>query len=81
MNRPLVLVRCPEGRHKECFFQKHPGTGSAKELRQIPVKEKSKTEQDLVADDIAGVVSLVQMGVLEIHAWGSRATASNSPIG
>ncbi|HJS06161.1 MAG TPA: DNA ligase D, partial [Pirellulales bacterium] len=25
--RPLVLVRCPEGTDKPCFFQKHPGAG------------------------------------------------------
>ena len=28
-NRPLSLVRCPEGQGKECFYQKHVGAGSA----------------------------------------------------
>jgi bifunctional non-homologous end joining protein LigD len=73
------LVRCPEGRDKECFYQKHPGAGSSKELRQIPIKEKSKTERYLVADDITGVIALVQMGVLEIHGWGSRADRIERP--
>jgi bifunctional non-homologous end joining protein LigD len=79
VNRPLVLVRCPEGRHKECFYQKHPGAGVTDQLRQIPVREKSGNEKYLVADDIVGVVSLVQMGVLEIHAWGSRADRIEQP--
>jgi bifunctional non-homologous end joining protein LigD len=79
VGRPLVLVRCPEGTDKPCFFQKHPGAGSSERLRQIPVKEKSKTENYLVADDLAGVVSLVQMGVLEIHSWGSRADRIEQP--
>jgi bifunctional non-homologous end joining protein LigD len=77
--RPLVMVRCPEGTDKECFFQKHPGAGSSKELRQIPVKEKKKTEHYLVIDDLAGVIALVQMGVLEIHTWGSRADRIEQP--
>jgi bifunctional non-homologous end joining protein LigD len=79
VNRPLVLVRCPEGAHKECFYQKHPGAGLSTELRQIPVKEKRKTEHYLVADDLSGLVALVQMGVLEIHAWGSRADRIEQP--
>ncbi|MEX2141991.1 MAG: DNA ligase D [Pirellulales bacterium] len=78
-NRPLVMVRCPEGTDKECFFQKHPGAGSSDQLRQIPVKEKKKTEHYLVVDDLAGVIALVQMGVLEIHTWGSRADRIEQP--
>ncbi len=79
VNRPLVLVRCPEGRQKECFYQKHPGAGVTDQLRQIPVREKTRNEKYLVADDIAGVISLVQMGVLEIHAWGCRADRIEQP--
>ena len=75
------MVRCPEGADKECFFQKHPRASHGKELRQIPVKEKSKSEHYLVADDLAGVIALVQMGVLEIHSWGSPPIGSSSPTG
>src|SRR5262249_16473309 len=39
-DRPLVLVRCPEGRGKSCFYQKHPGAGAPKALRQIPIRGK-----------------------------------------
>jgi len=28
INRPLTLLRCPEGRSKQCFFQKHPAIHS-----------------------------------------------------
>ncbi len=78
-NRPLVLVRCPEGRHKECFFQKHPGAGTPPALRLIPIREKSKTEPYVVVDDVAGLISLAQIGALEIHAWGSRADQLERP--
>ena len=35
------------------------------------IKEKTKTGEYLIADDISGVVGLTQMGVLEIHTWNS----------
>lgn len=71
-HRPLVLVRCPDGQTKECFYQKHPGVGTPGNLRQIPIQEKHKRENYLVIDDVNGLVSLTQIGALELHAWGSR---------
>jgi bifunctional non-homologous end joining protein LigD len=71
-HRPIVLVRCPEGREKECFYQKHPGAGTPATLRQIPIRETSEVRNYVVVDDIEGLVSLAQVGALEIHAWGSR---------
>ena len=78
-DRPLSLVRCPEGRGKECFFQKHPAIGTPKELRQISIREKNKTETYVVVDDAAGLMSLAQIGALEVHAWGSRADKLEQP--
>ena len=79
-NRPLVLVRLSGGAaRKECFFQKHPRVGTPETLRRIPVREKSKLEQYVVADDAAGLISLAQIAALEIHAWGSRADDLERP--
>jgi bifunctional non-homologous end joining protein LigD len=36
-------------------------------LRRIQIQEKTKIGEYLVADDVAGIVALIQMGVLEIH--------------
>ena len=80
-DRPLVIVRCPGGQGEACFYQKHPGAGSPKTLRQIPVRENSGMTKYLVVDDLAGIISLVQIGVLEIHVWGSHAARSTSRIG
>lgn len=71
-HRPLVLVRCPDGQGKECFYQKHPGVGTPANLRQIPIEEKHKRENYLIVDNVDGLVSLAQIGALELHAWGSR---------
>ncbi len=71
-DRPLVLVRCPEGREQECFYQKHPAVGTPDTLRQIPIREKNKTGKYVLVDDVKGLISLAQISALEIHAWGSR---------
>lgn len=69
--RPLTLVRCPEGLRAECFFMKHSKVWAPSALRRVRIKEKTKLGEYLIADDIAGIVSLAQMGVLEIHTWNS----------
>ncbi len=78
-DRPLVLVRCPEGQEKACFYQKHPAAGTPDTLRRIPVREKSKTEDYVIADDVSALISLAQISALEIHAWGSRADKLEQP--
>jgi bifunctional non-homologous end joining protein LigD len=65
-------VRCPEGAGKQCFYQKHPGNSAPDALRRIDITEGAGTNEYVVVDDAAGLVALVQMGVLEIHPWGSR---------
>lgn len=70
--RPLTIVRCPEGVDGGCFFQKHLGNEAPKWIRTIPIREKDKVELYPVVEDVKGLLSLVQLGALEIHAWGSR---------
>jgi bifunctional non-homologous end joining protein LigD len=69
--RPLTLVRCPEGISGECFFMKHSKVWAPAALRRVRIQEKTKIGEYLIADDLAGVVGLVQMGILEIHTWNS----------
>jgi bifunctional non-homologous end joining protein LigD len=77
--RPLTLVRCPEGREKECFFQKHLGDTALDVLRSVPVLEKDGQVYYSIAENIDGVIALVQMGALEIHVWGSREDKLEQP--
>jgi bifunctional non-homologous end joining protein LigD len=65
--RALVLVRCPEGATKSCFYQRHPHPGMPKAIRRFPDDDETL----LGVDDVEGLVGLVQMGALEIHSWGS----------
>jgi bifunctional non-homologous end joining protein LigD len=77
--RPLTLVRCPEGQAKACFYVKHAGAWAPAALRRIRIQEKTKMAEYLVVDDVAGLVSLVQMGILEIHTWNSTAEHLETP--
>lgn len=71
IHRPLTLLRCPEGREGECFYQKHFRESIPDPLRVIPIREKAAIGEYIVIDDLRGLISLVQLGVLEIHPWGS----------
>jgi bifunctional non-homologous end joining protein LigD len=65
--RPIALLRCPEGAAGQCFFQKHAHGINAEHLELIA----EKGDKIISIDDLAGLVSLAQAGVLEIHTRGS----------
>src|SRR6185369_3979866 len=77
--RPLTLVRCPDGIGESCFFMKHSRVWSPPGLRRVRIQEKTKLGEYLIADDLAGVLALVQMDVLEIHTWNSTADDVERP--
>jgi bifunctional non-homologous end joining protein LigD len=79
--RPISVVRCPEGIGKPCFFQKHIGMGLPKGVKSIPVLDRKtgKSEDYLTVDSATGLVGLAQIGVLEIHPWGSRNDSLETP--
>jgi bifunctional non-homologous end joining protein LigD len=71
-DRPLSLVRCPQGRSKYCFFQKHDSGTFPAGFHQIPIAEKDGVVQDyLYLDDVQGLIAGVQMNTLEWHIWGA----------
>ncbi|MDT8386528.1 MAG: DNA ligase D [Thiogranum sp.] len=70
--RPLSLLRCPQGRHKECFFQKHPQQTLAKDFPKLDIMEKNGLETYVYVRSLPDLVGLVQVGTLELHVWGSR---------
>ncbi len=75
--RPITLVRCPTGRQKKCFYQRHAGSGVPPELKQIPIE--GFEEPYLYLEDARGLIALVQMGVLEIHPWNSHVDEPHRP--
>ena len=71
--RPLTLVRCPQGRSRQCFYQKHTTGTFPEAMKPVAIRESSGAEEEYsYFDDLAGIIAGVQMGVLEFHIWGSR---------
>jgi bifunctional non-homologous end joining protein LigD len=71
--RPLTLLRCPRGGGARCFVQRNAGPGFGRAVRRVELVVAEKTATVPVVEDVAGLVSLVQVGVLEIHPWGATA--------
>ena len=67
--RVLALLRCPEGQASECFFQKHASAGLDNKYLRAVKEPGGKTS--IAIDDLAGLIALVQAGVLEVHLRGS----------
>ena len=71
-NRPLVLVRCPEGQGGECFYQKHLTDQFPAAVLRVTIEEGGKKVLYGAIDSLPGLISLVQMGALELHIWGAH---------
>ncbi|MGY8974534.1 MAG: DNA ligase D [Sphingomonadales bacterium] len=78
--RPISLVRCPSGRAKKCFFQKHDSGSFGDAVHPVPIREKDGGYEDyLFVDDARGLLQCVQMGTIEFHAWCARSDAVERP--
>jgi bifunctional non-homologous end joining protein LigD len=73
-------VRCPQGRARKCFFQKHNTGSFGPHVHQIPIIEsKGKAEDYVYVKDPAGLIACVQMGTIEFHGWGSKVSDVEAP--
>jgi bifunctional non-homologous end joining protein LigD len=79
VGRPLTLVHCPNGLAAPCHYLKHAKAWGPNLLRRVRIQEKTKIGEYLVADSIDAVISLAQMGIVEIHTWNSTADDVERP--
>jgi bifunctional non-homologous end joining protein LigD len=79
-HRPVSLVRCPQGRAKKCFFQKHDAGTFGAHVHHVPIREKDGHNEDyLYVEDAAGLIACVQMGTIEFHGWGAKIADVEKP--
>jgi bifunctional non-homologous end joining protein LigD len=78
-NRPISLVRCPRGQGQQCFFQRHPGDGMASHVHSVKIAGRGDGKPFIFIDDAEGLLSLVQMGTIELHAWNALASDPKKP--
>jgi bifunctional non-homologous end joining protein LigD len=79
VDRPLTIVRCPEGQAGECFFQKNWKNTLPKQVGKVDVPFADGVQQYVMIDDLAGLIGLVQVGALELHPWGSKVDKLDRP--
>ncbi|MDX8532044.1 DNA ligase D [Mesorhizobium sp. VK25A] len=77
VNRPLSLVRAPDGIHGQRFFQKHASPGMSDRIARM--KDPTDGEEILYIKDFDGLAALVQYGVVEVHIWGSTIDELEKP--
>jgi bifunctional non-homologous end joining protein LigD len=79
-DRPLSLVRCPEGEGGQCFYQKHAGPGLPTAVKRVRIRERGgATAAYPYVTDLPGLVALAQIGVLELHPWNARVDRIERP--
>ncbi len=77
-DRPLTMIRMPEGIRGERFFQKHWSHSLPEFVESVTVFSEHKDEQHryLLANNLPTLLWLGQVGTLEFHVWHSRAQLS-----
>lgn len=79
-DRPLTLLRCPTGWDHECFYQKKAEDSVSAQISRVEIAgSDGGVSLYMMADSVPAIVALVQMGVLEMHPWGSRAPNLDLP--
>jgi bifunctional non-homologous end joining protein LigD len=78
-NRPLTLVRCPDGVGKECFYQRHLNMGSSPGEVLTFKRLRSSKGYYIYVNSLLGVISVVQNGAVEFHTWGASVPDPQHP--
>ncbi len=77
INRPLSLLRAPDGVEGQRFFQKHASPGMHPSIGTM--RDPIDNQEHLYITNFDGVAALVQLGVIEIHIWGAKIDAIETP--
>ena len=78
-HRPLTLIRSTGTKGQRPFYQKHVAPGTPAEIKGFPIATSEGEELFPIIEDMAGLIALVQMGVVEIHPWGSTISHVEQP--
>lgn len=77
--RPLTLLRCPSGAERECFVQRRASDSIPDAVHRVEIPDEEGGATHLEVDSLRGLLSLVQLGVLELHTWGARRDRLDRP--
>ena len=76
-DRPLTMIRMPDGINGQRFFQKHWKQEKPSFVETVTVFSSSKEEDHeyILCNNLPTLLWLAQSGTLEFHVWHSRAKA------
>ncbi|MDQ7979900.1 DNA ligase D [Paraburkholderia sp. SARCC-3016] len=78
-DRPLMLVRAPDGIDGEMFYQKHTEGKRLRAVTQLPESMHPGHAPLLVANTREALLELAQLNTIEIHAWNATAPDLDHP--
>lgn len=77
--RPIVLVRYPDGVAGEYFYQKECPDYAPDWLQTVPVVHSDKTVNYILVGDLESLLWVANQAAIEIHPWLSRRQNDNHP--
>ena len=78
-DRPVALVRGPEGIAGELFFQKHVAKLSIPHISQLDQAYDPEHPPLMVIESPEALVGAAQMGTLELHTWNATVPKLEKP--
>lgn len=78
-NRPVSLLRAPEGIEGEQFFQKHSERLAIPNIKQLDQALDPGHARLMEIDSVNALLGAVQMGTVELHTWGATADKIETP--
>lgn len=78
-DRPVALLRCPDGIGGEQFFQKHAERLAIPHIRQLDPKLDPGHAPLMEIDSLQALVGAAQMGAIEFHTWGATSERIEKP--
>ncbi|AZF21407.1 DNA ligase D [Pseudomonas sp. R3-52-08] len=78
-NRPVSLLRAPEGIEGEQFFQKHIERMTIPHIKQLDQALDPGHARLMEIDTADALVGAVQMGTVELHTWGATTDKIETP--
>ncbi|MBC3372910.1 DNA ligase D [Pseudomonas sp. SWRI92] len=77
--RPVALLRAPDGIGEEQFFQKHADRLEIPHIKQLDPALDPGHAALMEIDDVPSLVSAAQMGTVELHTWTATHDRIESP--
>lgn len=78
-DRPVSIVRVPDGVGGEQFFQKHAERLAIPNIKHLDRKLDPGHAALMEIDNLQALVGAVQMGTIELHTWNATASSIEKP--